>query len=142
MIVSALIGFVAGAILAVIAMSMISPRKEESHEPASRFTSKWSLDSLTNPRIVAEYLLDADIPQGARIVVKQCKDKDKLRGLNVRYNPNVRGCFAIGEDRAIVLAGPFKENVPAMITVEKSILLKLNDLFDNYWNEGVTPRNL
>jgi len=136
------VGLVIGAIISVMALSIAFPRRRERSEPYSRYTNNWSLGSLTNPRIVAEYLLDTDVPPGARIVVKQCKDKEKLRGLNVRYNPNVKGCFALGEDRAIILAGPFKKNEPAIITVEKNILLKLNDLFESYWNNGVTPKNL
>jgi len=140
--ISIAIGLIIGAIIAIIAISTTFPGKKEKPEPASRYTSKWSLESLTNPRIVAEYLLDVEIPPGARVVVKQCKDKEKLKGINVRYNPNIKGCFALGEDRAIILAGPFKENEPAVITVEKNILLKLNDLFDSYWNSGTVPKNL
>jgi len=111
--ISIAIGLIIGAIIAIIAISTTFPGKKEKPEPASRYTSKWSLESLTNPRIVAEYLLDVEIPPGAR-----------------------------GEDRAIILAGPFKENEPAVITVEKNILLKLNDLFDSYWNSGTVPKNL
>ena len=136
------IGSVVGVIISLMALSIALPKRKERNEPNSRYTSNWSLSSLTNPRIVAEYLLDVDIPPGARVVVKQCKDKEKLKGLNVRYNPNVKGCFALGEDRAIILAGPFKNKEPAVITVEKNILLKLNDQFESYWNNGVIPKNL
>lgn len=136
------VGLVIGAIISLMALSIALPKRRERNEPSSRYTSNWSLSTLTNPRIVAEYLLDVDIPPGARVVVKQCKDKEKLKGLNVRYNPNVKGCFALGEDRAIILAGPFKNREPAVITVEKNILLKLNDRFESYWNNGVVPKNL
>mgnify|MGYP000188548260 FL=1 len=140
--ISVAIGLLIGAIISLIAVLSAVSGKKEKIEPASRYTSKWSIDSLTNPRIVAEYLLDMDIPSGARMVVKQCKDKERLKGLNVRYNPNVKGCFILGEDRAIILAGPLKKDEPAIITVEKNVLLKLNDLFDKYWNEGTIPKNL
>jgi len=136
------IGIIIGAIIAMMAASLISPKRKERPEPASRYTNNWSLNSLSNPKIVAEYLMDIELPRNARVVVKQCKDKNKLKGMNVRYNPNIRGCFAIGDDRAIILAGPFKKNETAVITVEKNILTRLDELFENYWEKGVPPRNL
>ena len=52
--ISIAIGLIIGAIIAIIAISTTFPGKKEKPEPASRYTSKWSLESLTNPRIVAE----------------------------------------------------------------------------------------
>ncbi|HEC81759.1 MAG TPA: hypothetical protein ENI42_04980 [Thermoplasmatales archaeon] len=136
------LGIVIGAIVTIMAVGLSSAKKPEKPEPVSRYVESWSLSSLSNPRIVAEYLLDADLPKNARVVVKQCKDTSMLKGLDVRYNPDVKGCFALGDDRAIILAGPFKSNEVALINVEKHVLNRLSDVFENYWEKGVKPKNL
>ncbi|MCD6468734.1 MAG: hypothetical protein J7L32_05455 [Thermoplasmata archaeon] len=136
------LGIVIGAIVTIMAVGLSSSKKPETAEPVSRYAESWSLDGLSNPRIVAEYLLDADIPRNARVVVKQCKDTSILKGLDVRYNPDVKGCFALGDDRAIILSGPFKNGEVALINVEKHVLNRLNDVFESYWEKGVKPKNL
>ncbi len=140
--VALIIGIFVGAIVAIIAIAL-SLKKPEKPEPTSRYTKNWDLKTLSNPKIVAEYLLDdIDIPKDAKIVVKQCKDNNILKGLDVRYNPNVRGCFALGDDRAIVISGPFKKDEVAVLTVEKNVLSRLNDAFYEYWEKGVKPKKL
>ncbi|HEC94382.1 MAG TPA: hypothetical protein ENI45_00265 [Thermoplasmatales archaeon] len=141
-ILSIVLGIIIGAIVAIMAVGLSATKKPEKPEPTSRYVENWSLNNLSNPRIVAEYLLDADIPKNARVVVKQCKDTSILKGLDVKYNPNVKGCFALGDDRAIILAGPFKSSEVALINVEKHVLTRLNDVFEDYWEKGVKPTNL
>ncbi|HID25658.1 MAG TPA: hypothetical protein EYP23_04260 [Thermoplasmata archaeon] len=141
-ILSIMLGIIVGAIVSMMAVGLSATKKHEKPEPTSRYVENWSLNNLSNPRIVAEYLLDADIPRNAKVVVKQCKDISVLKGLDVKYNPNIKGCFALGDDRAIILAGPFKNNEVALINVEKHVLTRLNDVFEDYWGKGVKPKNL
>lgn len=135
-------GIVIGIIISISALEL-SRKKPKRVENTSRFVERWSLNNLPNPKIVAEYLLDAkNIPKNAKVVVKQCKDKGLLHGLEVRYNPNVKGSFIVGDDRAIILAGPFKDSEFALVTVDEHIVNKLKELFEDYWREGVKPKDL
>jgi hypothetical protein len=135
------VGVIIGAIIAIIAVEL-GRKKPEKPEPTTRYIEKWSVDSVSNPRIVAEYMLDATLPKNAKIVVKQCKNKNILKGLNVRYNPNVRGSFVIGDDRALILAGPFKDDEVAFITIERHLLMRLKDIFNELWERGVVPKDI
>ena len=135
------IGMVIGIIISISAIEL-GRKRTKKVEATTRCTDKWSINNLPNPRVVAEYLLDANIPRNAKVVIKQCKDKRLLNGLDVRYNPNIKGSFAIGDDRAIILAGPFKENEIAFITVDRHIISKLKDMFDNYWRDGFKPKDV
>ncbi|RLF38235.1 MAG: hypothetical protein DRN03_00220 [Thermoplasmata archaeon] len=136
------VGIVIGIIISISAIEL-SRRKPKKIENAFRCTERWSIDNFRNPKVVAEYLLDASsIPRNAKIVVKKCSDKSNLRGLDIRYNPNVKGSFVVESDRAIILSGPFKENELALITVNKDIVNRLNELFEAYWKEGIKPRDV
>jgi len=135
------LGIIIGVIMAIMAVEL-GRKKPEKPEPTTRYIQKWSIDTISHPRIVAEYMLDATLPKNAKIVVKQCKNKDILKGLNVKYNPNVKGSFILGDDRALILAGPFRDDEVAIVTVEKHVLIRLNEIFNEYWEKGVVPKDI
>jgi len=85
---------------------------------------------------MAEYLGDIEIPKNSKVIVNKYRDKQMLAGLNVKSNPDLKGNFIIGDDRALILAGPVKKDEIGIWTVEKEIVDKLNDEFNELWSEG------
>ena len=55
-IISLIIGFVIGVVVLGIAVEF-GAKKPSKNEPASRHTKKWSISEISNPRIMAEYLI-------------------------------------------------------------------------------------
>ncbi|MDH7507137.1 MAG: hypothetical protein QHH15_05060, partial [Candidatus Thermoplasmatota archaeon] len=96
----------------------------------------WSISEISNPKIMAEYLSDVEIPKNSKIIVNTYKNKDALAGLNVKEHKGVKGNFIIGEDRALILSGPIKKDEVGFWTVEKEIIEKLNQEFDEMWAEA------
>jgi len=134
-IVSLVIGFILGVILVGIVVE-IGAKKTASTTPASRPAKEWSISEISNPKIMAEYLSDIDLPKGSKIIVNKYKNKEKLAGLNVREHKGIKGNYIIGDDRALILAGPVKKDEIGFWTVEKEIIEKLNSEFDEMWNEA------
>jgi hypothetical protein len=130
-----IIGFVIGVVCVAVAMEY-GLKKTSKTEPSSRTTQKWTMAEIKNPRIIAEYLGDIDIPKKSRMVVNQYSDENLLKGLNVRKHSKIKGNFILGDDRALILSGPIKENEIGVWTVEKEILNKLNGYFEEAWSKG------
>ena len=131
--------FIAGFIVGVVSVALaieFGIKKTSKSEPASRSTRKWSISEISNPRIVAEYLGDVDIPKNSRIVVNKHKDDMVFAGVNAKINSGVRGNFILGDDRALILAGPVKKDEMGVWTVEKEILESLNNYFEETWSKG------
>ena len=57
-----------------------------------------------------------------------------LQQLSVRRY--LKSDFIVGDDRALILAGPIKKDEVGFWTVEKEIVEKLNQEFDEMWSEG------
>jgi hypothetical protein len=133
-IISLIIGFVIGVIVVGIAVEISF--KKSSSTPASRHTKKWSVSEISNPRIMAEYLSDVELPKNSKVIVSKYKDKEKLAGLNVKEHKGIKGNFIVGDDRALILAGPIRDDEMAFWTVEKDIVEKLNQQFNEMWVEG------
>ncbi len=129
------IGFTLGVVLVVIAIEM-GLKKTSRETPASKHTNKWSIDEITNPKIMAEYFMDADIPKNSKVIVNQYKDKNLLQGLNAKSHKGIKGNYIIGEDRALIIAGPLKKDELGIWTVEKEIVEKLNEEFDRMWSKS------
>ena len=129
------IGFAIGVIVVGIAVE-IGLKKSSSNTPSSKHTKKWSISEISNPKIMAEYLSDVEIPNNSKLLVNKYRDKDKLVGLNVKESRGVRGNFIVGEDRALILAGPIKNDELGFWTVEEEIVRKLNEEFDMMWSES------
>lgn len=134
-IVAILIGFIIGVISVGLAIEL-GMKKTSSKQPASRPTHKWSIDEISNPRIIAENMGDITLPKNAKVVVNQFQDKDSLTGVEVKTHSGVRGNFILGDDRALILSGPIKDDGLGIWTVEKGMLDKLNRYFEDSWSKG------
>ena len=134
-IISLIIGFAIGVIVVGIAIE-IGMKKTVKTQPASKHTKKWSISEMSNPRIMAEYLGDVELPKNSKIIVNKYKDKEMLVGLNAKKHSKIKGNFIIGDDRALILAGPVKKDEMGFWTVEKEIVEKLNNEFEEMWAQG------
>ena len=76
------------------------------------------------------------IPKNSKVVVNKCKNQGALANINARQNSGVRGNFIVGDDRALILAGPVNRNEIGFWTVEKEIVEQLKEDFDQKWEEG------
>lgn len=130
-----IIGFVIGVVVVSLAIE-VGLKKTSKTEPASRHTKKWNISEISNPRIMAEYLGEVELPENSKIIVNKYKDKKMLAGLDVKENSDIKGNFIIGEDRALIIAGPVKKDEVGFWTVEKEIVEKLNNEFDAMWAAG------
>ena len=103
----------------------------------------WSIliSEVSNPRIIAEYLGDINIPKNTKIIVNKYKDAELLKDLDARKNKNIRGNFIIGDDRALILSGPIKEDEIGFWTIEKEIVDKLNNEFNEKWVNSLKLNN-
>jgi hypothetical protein len=134
-IITLVIGFALGVVVVGLAVE-VGMRKTSKSEPTSREAKSWSISEISNPRIIAEYLGDVEIPKDSKVIVNQYKDKKMLAGLDVKEHSGIKGNFIIGDDRALILAGPIKKGEVAFWTVEKEIVEKLNNDFENLWDEA------
>ena len=134
-IISLVVGFAIGIIVIGLALE-IGLKKTAQATPASKHTKKWSISEISNPRVMAEYLSDVELPKNSKVIVNQYKDKDALVGLNAKEHKGIRGNFIVGDDRALILAGPVRKDEVGFWTVEKEIVEELNREFDEMWAEG------
>ena len=134
-IIALVIGFIFGIILMALAIE-IGTKRTTGGNPSSKHTKDWNISEISNPKIMAEYLSDIDIPKNSKLIVNKYKDKEVLQGLNAKEHRGIRGNFIVGDDRALILAGPMKKNELGIWTVEKDIVEKLNREFDEMWMEG------
>jgi len=134
-IVALIIGFAIGVIVIALAFE-IGSKKILPASPASKHTDNWDISEITNPRIMAEYLSDVELPKDSKIIVKQYKNKEMLAGLDVKEHKGIKGNFIVGDDRALILAGPIKKDEVGFWTVEKEIVQELNKEFKERWAQG------
>ena len=78
-IVAIIIGFVIGVITVGLAIEL-GTRKTTRSQPNSRHTKSWNIAEVSNPRIVAEYLGDVDLPKDSKIIVNKYKIKENENG--------------------------------------------------------------
>jgi hypothetical protein len=131
-IIAFVIGFIFGVIVVALAIEL-GMKKTDKGQPTARPTHKWSISEISNPKIIAEYMGDMKLPKNARIVVNQYDNQDVFKGINVKHHSGIRGNFILGDDRALVIAGPITENELGIWTIEKSMLQKLNQYFEDSW---------
>jgi len=134
-IIAIVIGFIIGVICVGLAIEL-GMKKISNRLPASRPTHKWSIEEISNPRIIAENMGEITLPKNAKVVVNQFEDKNKFVGMEVKEHSGIRGNFILGDDRALVLSGPIKDNELGIWTVEKGMLEKLNRYFEDSWSKG------
>lgn len=134
-IISLAVGFIIGVILVGIAIEVGT--KKSKHTPqTSKHTKKWSISEISNPKIIAEYLADIDLPKNSKIIVNNYKDKSMFAGLDVKEHKGIKGNYIVGDDRALILAGPMKKDEVGFWTIEKEIVNDLNQEFDQMWEKG------
>ena len=134
-VISLVIGFVIGVIGVILAIE-IGIRKSTKVPPASSHAKSWNISEISNPKIMAEYLSDVDLPKDSKVIVKKFKNKEMLAGLDVKEHKGIKGNYIVGDDRALILSGPIKKGEVAFWTVEKDIVTKLNQEFADMWTEA------
>ena len=134
-IISLVIGFSIGVVIVGFSIEMGMKRTSRT-PPTSKQTKSWDISEITNPRIMAEYLSDVDIPKNSKIIVNKYKTKEALVGLNVKEHSGIKGNFIVGDDRALILAGPMKKDEMGFWTVDKEIVEELNQEFNKMWIEA------
>lgn len=132
---SVIIGIIIGIVTIGLAIEL-GMKKGSQSQPASRPTHKWSISEISNPRIVAEYIGEMELPKSAKVIVNQYENKELFKGLNVKEHSGIRGNFILGDDRALILSGPIKENELGIWTVEKTLLDKLTGYFEDSWSKA------
>ena len=135
------IAFIIGLIIGVITVGLaieIGMRRVNKTQPATRPTHKWSIAEIVNPRIIAENMGAIELPKNAKIVVNEYQNGAMLKGIDVKQHSGIRGNFILGDDRALILSGPIKQDELGVWTVEKDMLEKLNKYFNDSW-EKATP---
>jgi hypothetical protein len=134
-VISLILGFIIGVIVVGIAVEF-GTKKKQNDSPSSKHTKNWNISELSNPRIMAEYLGDIEIPKNTKVIVNKYKDIQKLKNLDVRKNTQIKGNYIIGDDRALILSGPLKKDEVGFWTVEKEIVENLNNEFFENWTKG------
>lgn len=129
------LGFIIGVIVVGIAVEF-GTKKKQNNTPQSKHTKKWDISEISNPRVVAEYLGDIEIPKNTKVIVNKYKNDELLKGLDVRKNSNIKGNYIIGDDRALILAGPLKDGELGFWTIEKEIVEDLNNEFFKIWSQS------
>jgi hypothetical protein len=147
-IISLIIGFIIGVVVVSLAIE-IGIKKSTQNNPASKHTKKWSISEISNPRVMAEYLNEIDLPKDSKVLVNKYKTTATFAGLDVKEHKGIKGNYIdvkehkgikgnyiVGDDRALILAGPIKKDEVAFWTVEKDIVKRLNQEFDDMWAKG------
>jgi sugar-specific transcriptional regulator TrmB len=130
-----ILGFGIGVIVVSIAIEF-GIRKPTKQFPTSRRTYEWNIKEIAHPKIMAEYLGDIEIPANAKLLVNRYKDKNSMRGINVKQSSDILGNYILGDDRVLILAGPVKNEEMGFWTVEKDIVESLHREFDALWNDA------
>ena len=125
-----IVAFIAGLIVGIVIVSIAVEFawKKSLPEKTCKLISKWSLNELKNPLIVAERL-HVTPPSDAKVVVATPTPLAK----NARENPDVTGNFAIGLNKAFIFAGEIKEGQLAIVTSDEDIIRELREIFYDFY---------
>ena len=137
---SVIIGIIIGIISVGLAIEL-GMKRTNPMQPASRPTHNWSFLEISNPRIIAEHMGNMELPKNAKVVVNRYDNKDLFRGLEVKEHSGIRGNFILGDNRALILSGPIKEDELGIWTVEKVMLDRLNEYFDDSWSKATNMKH-
>lgn len=137
---SVIIGIIIGIISVGLAIEL-GMKKTNPTQPASRPTHNWSFSEISNPRIIAEHMGDMELPKNAKVVVNRYDNKDLFKGVEVKEHSGIRGNFILGDDRALILSGPIKEDELGIWTVEKVMLDRLNEYFEDSWSKATNMKH-
>jgi len=130
---SAIIGFITGMVLTMVAMEYMLYRSQRNV-----ILRDWDLSSEENLRICATNVGDVPIPYDTRIVVRKgAKVPPEIsRRALVKEAENVNMNFALSEDRAYIFMGSLMRGTPAILTTDESILEELDSIFKRFWEES------
>ena len=134
-ILSLFIGFGIGVVVVAIAIEF-GTKKTTKQMPSSRRTTDWSLNEIKNPKIMAEYLGDINIPKQSQVLVNKYKSDHDFNGSYARKSTSIKGNYILGDDRALILSGPIKNDELGIWTVEKEIVDQLHQEFDQQWTRA------
>jgi len=126
--ISLIIGFVVGIVAVSLAIEL-GWRKEEAPEKC-KLARRWNIGEIKNPLVVAEKI-KMEMPEDAKIVVAVQTQYSK----KAKVNPEVKGNFIIGDDRALIFSGEIKEDQLAFWTIDESIMRALRNQFYKLWEE-------
>jgi hypothetical protein len=132
--ISLLIGFCIGIVGVAIAIELAW--KKAPPLKTCNLTTRWDLEEMKNPMIVAERL-STKVPKGAKVVGNEIQipsDEVEIR------KGDARGNFAIGKERALIFTGEIKDGEFALWTTDDSIIKKLKDEFYRLWRKGEKER--
>ncbi|KAA0001355.1 MAG: hypothetical protein FE048_05620 [Thermoplasmata archaeon] len=127
-IISLIIGFVVGIVAVSLAIEL-GWRKEEAPETC-KVAKRWNIKEIKNPLVVAEKI-KMEMPEGARMVVAVETPYSK----KAKVNPNAKGNFIIGDDRALIFSGEIREDQLAFWTIDENIMRVLRNQFYKLWEE-------
>ena len=134
-ILSLVVGFLIGVVVVAIAIEF-GTKKKTKPMPSSRRTEEWSVDEIENPKIMAEYLGSVVLPKNSKVLVNRYKDRNLMQDVHAKQNTNIKGNYILGPDRALILAGPVKQEELGIWTIEKEIVKSLHEEFDHYWHQS------
>lgn len=137
---SVIVGIIIGIISVGLAIEL-GMKKTNPTQPGSRPTHKWSFSEIKNPRIIAEHMGEMELPKNAKVVVNRYDNKDLLKGLEVKEHSGIRGNYILGDDRALILSGPIKEDELGIWTIEKGMLDRLNEYFEESWTKATNMKH-
>jgi len=126
--ISLIVGFVVGIVAVSLAIEL-GWRKEEAPEKC-KLARRWNIGEIKNPLVVAEKI-KMEMPEDAKIVVAVQTQYSK----KAKVNPEVKGNFIIGDDRALIFSGEIKEDQLAFWTIDESIMRALRNQFYKLWEE-------
>lgn len=137
-ILSLVVGIILGVIVAGMAIELASKKSSSSPERTSRISYTWGFAEIHNPKIVAEYLDDIDVPDDARVVCQKCKNEAKLveKEIQMKHNNDISANFIVGDNRALILSGSVRYGEMGVWTVDPIIISKLQGEFERLWAEG------
>lgn len=135
-ILSLFIGFGIGVVVVAIAIEF-GTKRTTKQMPSSRRTTDWSLHEIKNPKIMAEYLGDIDIPKQSQVLVNKYKTGRDFNGSFAKRSNGIRGNYILGDNRALILSGPVKHDELGFWTIEKEIVDSLHEEFDQRWNKAI-----
>lgn len=120
------IGFVLGGI-AVGVVVEVTGRGRAKVPEQHKLTTAWRLTELQEPVLVAQDVLDVEIPEGTTILASGLIDPQVQARCKVREVPPVRAQFALDrkQRRAILFLGGIQPGSLALLTVDATLVDRL-----------------
>jgi hypothetical protein len=134
------LGFAVGIVIAFFVI-YLSMRTRVPVQKSAELVNLWSINELgIDVRGMVESAGDINMPSGSRLVVRDTGylPAKILNTCEVRTNPNVRGNYLIGPNRAFIFSGIMANTSPVVVTEDDDLLLRLSNDFNSLWS-GAEP---